>query len=36
MGRFKVPVKAEHKDEQLIFRHCGQNQEKSNESEMIK
>jgi hypothetical protein len=36
MGRFKVPVKAEHKDEQLILRHCDKIKEKSNESEMIK
>jgi hypothetical protein len=28
VGRFKVkvPVKAEHEDEELILRHCGQNQ----------
>jgi hypothetical protein len=27
MGRFKVPVKDEDKNEQLIFRHYRQNQE---------
>ncbi len=33
-GRFKVPEKAEHKDEKLIYRHCRKTRELSNVNEM--